>query len=222
MKINDLSKSLNLENKKLITYLKNEGFKVSSHMQNATDEMIEKARTHFTTIENIGEQENVITEAKKETKLPPIEEKTFAPTDMIPCKSVTPWKLTAVGVDKSTVYHWEYYGDVEYIAYRDLQALRRTDYVRKPKFLIMDADLCYKWRNELQDTYKYFLGVEYPEEFFELADDKFTEILKKAPDILKEVVKVTAMSMMRNENYPSVQKIVLIDSILGTCLKDFL
>ena len=27
--------------------------------------------------------------------------KTFNPNDEIPCKSVTPWKLTAVGVDKT-------------------------------------------------------------------------------------------------------------------------
>lgn len=222
MKINDLSKSLNIENKTLIKYLKDEGFKVSSHMQNTTDEMIEKAKSHFTSATKSTDENDAVDIQSKNVTVPIIEEKKFMPDDMIPCKSVTPWKLTAVGTDKNTVYHWEYFGDVEYIAYRDFQALRRTDYVRKPKFIIEDADLCYKWKHELQDTYKYFLGVDYPEEFFDLPDSKFEELLKKAPDVLKNVIKVTAMSMMRNENYPSVQKIVLIDSILGTCLKDFL
>ena len=34
--------------------------------------------------------------------------KTFKPDEEIPCKSVTPWELNATGVDKNTVYHWEY------------------------------------------------------------------------------------------------------------------
>ena len=30
------------------------------------------------------------------------------------------------------------------------------------------------------------------------------------------------MAMIRAENYPSISKIILIDKILGTCIKDFL
>ena len=148
--------------------------------------------------------------------------KTFKPDDVIPCRSVTPWKLNALGIDGRTVYHWEYFGDVDYLTYRDLQALRRSDFVTKPKFIIEDADLCYQWRRELGDTYKYFLGVEYPEEFFDLSDNEFEKLLKQAPDTIKEVIKVTAMNMIKNENYPTIQKLTLIDNILGTCLKEFI
>ena len=38
----------------------------------------------------------------------------------------------------------------------------------------------------------------------------------------KEVIKFTAMNMVRNENYPTLQKLTLVDEILGTCIKDFL
>ena len=41
MKINDLSSELGVINKDLIAFFKENGFKVSSHMQNATDEMID-------------------------------------------------------------------------------------------------------------------------------------------------------------------------------------
>ena len=148
--------------------------------------------------------------------------KKFKPDDIIACKSVVPYKLNAVGVDKNKVYHWAYYGDVDYLEYRDLQALRRTVYITRPLIMIEDPDLCYQWRRELGDTYKYYLGIDYPEEFFEKSDSEFENLLKTAPDIIKDVIKITAVNMIRNENYPSVQKLVLIDEALGTCLKEFL
>lgn len=230
MKVSELSKELNITNKELITFLKENGYKISSHMQTLTDEMIDLARKTFIVTKsekekNINENnEEEIANISSSSNLDniKIETKTFKPDDLIPCRSVTPWKLIALGVDKTTTYHWNYYGDVDYLTYKDIQALRRTSYITKPKILIEDADLCYQWRRELGDTYKYFLGVEYPEEFFDLSDEEFVNILKKAPDTLKEVIKVTAMSMIKNENYPTIQKLSLIDSILGTCLKDFI
>ena len=48
------------------------------------------------------------------------------------------------------------------------------------------------------------------------------ETLKDAPNVMKEVIKTTAISMIRGENYPSIQKLTLIDLILGTCLKEFI
>lgn len=224
MKVNELSKDLGVTNKELITFLKDNGYKVSSHMQTLTDEMIDLATEKLvktTTVEETEEfeEKDIAVTPKKEVK---IETKTFKPDDVIACRSVTPWKLNALGVDGRTVYHWEYFGDVDYLTYRDLQALRRSDFVTKPKFIIEDADLCYQWRRELGDTYKYFLNVEYPEEFFDLSDDEFDKLLRKAPDTIKEVIKVTAMNMIKNENYPTIQKLTLIDNILGTCLKEFI
>ena len=232
MKVNDLSKQLDITNKELITFLKDKGYKISSHMQTLTDEMIDLAIEHFEVKEKSKDESKdesdtasddvVISNSPTSKKEIKIETKTFKLDDVIPCRSVTPWKLNALGVDGRTTYHWEYFGDVDYLTYRDLQALRRTDYVTKPKFIIEDADLCYQWRRELGDTYKYFLGVEYPEEFFDLPDNEFEKILKKAPDTVKEVIKVTAMNMIKNENYPTIQKLSLIDNILGTCLKEFI
>lgn len=226
MKINELSKNLGVTNKDLIDFLKNNGYKVSSHMQNATDEMIDLARAELVkeSKKEVKEDENkTVKNTNKKDLLPDLKStKVFKPDDLIPCKSVTPWKLNALGVDRTTVYHWEYYGDVDYLTYKDLQALRRTEYITKPKIIIDDVDLCYQWRRELGDTYKYFLNVEYPEEFFELDNNKFEDLLTKAPNVIKDVIKVTATNMIKNENYPDVKKIRIIDDILGTCLKDFI
>lgn len=228
MKINELSKELNITNKDLITFFKDNGFKVSSHMQNVTDEMIDIAKGHFankTETNDYSIDEDEKTENVSSIKTKKIEEyfpKKFLPDDRIPCRSVTPWKLVGIGADRTTVYNWSGYGDVDYVTYRDLQSMRRKDIVRKPKIIIEDADLCYQWRRELGDAYKYFLDVEYPEEFFDLSDDKFRKLLHDAPNVVKEVIKFTALNMVRNENYPTIQKLSIIDELLGTCIKDFL
>ena len=221
MIVNELSKKLGIENKELISFFREKGYSsISSHMQKVTDEMVEVSEKHFSNKEN--KEENIKQEKEITIKEPVVSHKTFKPTDEIPCRSVTPWKLLAVGVDKNTVYSWSGYGDVEYVLYKDLQSMRRKSIVTKPEIIIEDSDLCYLWRNDLGNTYKYFLGVEYPEEFFDLEDAEFKKLLEETTDTLREVIKTTALSMVKNKNYPSVQKLSLIDEVLGTCIKDFL
>ena len=142
--------------------------------------------------------------------------------DLIECRSVVPWKMVEVGVDRTTVYTWEGYGDIEVVSYRDLQSWRRKAILTAPKILILDADLNEQWRQDLGNTYKKFLSVDYPEEFFDIEDSKFRSMLLKAPDVFKEIIKYTAINMIHNENYPSIQKINIIDEVLGTCIKEFI
>jgi len=224
MIVNDLSKELGVKNKEIIDYLKSNGFKVSSHMQTVTDEMVESVKDKFSKKE--PEPQIVETPAKprkttvKQT-LPTKEVKKFKPDDQIPCRSLVPWKLIDVGLDK-TIYSWTNYGDVEYVTYRDLQAMRRRPIVKDALILIEDSDLCEQWKHDLGDVYKRYIGVDYPEEFFDLSDDEFEKNLKNAPDVFKDVIKFTAVDMIRNENYPSVQKLTIIDRVLGTGIKEFL
>lgn len=219
MLIRELSKELGIENGDLINFLKGKDFKVTSHMQKMTDEMIDAAMENFKKVESKEEPKE---EAPVEKKEIPVSTRKFDPNDLIPCKSVVPYKLNGVGADRYTVYHWEYYGDVDYVKYSDLQAWRRKKIVTKPLIIIEDPDLCYQWRRELGDTYKYFIGVDYPEDFFELPDNEFEKLLSQAPDSIKETIGVTARAMINNKNYPSVSKINMIDEILGTCIKEFL
>ena len=222
MTVNELSKELGVKNKETITFLKEKGFNISSHMQNVTDEMIDLAKTELVSsiVIQTETKEEVVSKRSIEDEIPEV--KQFSMDDLIPCRSVTPWELNAVSADKSKVYHWSGFGDVDYIKYSDLQSLRRKELIKAPKVIIEDASLCYQWRRELCDTYKHFLNVEYPEEFFDLSDAKFEELLRQAPATLKEVIRVTAVNMIKNENYPSLLKLTLIDAILGTCLKEFL
>ena len=205
MKIFELAKELGITPKELIAFFRKHDYSVSSHMQKATDEMIDLARKEIVVSKDTKKETQ--TDEKSETK-----------------KIISANKVhkTYNPDDEITIYHWEYFGDIEYLKYRDLQALRRTEYITKPNILIMDADLRSQWGRELGDIYKYFDNIEYPEEYFDKTDEEFEELLHEAPTWLGEIIKTTAMAMIRAENYPSISKIILIDKILGTCIKDFL
>ena len=224
MKVLDLSKELVVTNKELIDFLKGKGFKISSHNQSLTDEMIDVVKKEFVpSSEKKKDEPKSTAPAKKEKKTVPVKEvKKFAPDDMIPCRSLVPWYMEMVGVDRITTYKWPTYGDIEYVAYRDLQSWRRKSIVIDGKILIEDPDICEQWKHDLGSVYQNFLGVDFPEEFFDKPDVEFENMLKEASDTFKEVIKYTAMDMIRNENYPSVQKIAIIDKVLGTGIKDFL
>ena len=224
MNINDLAKDLGVKNKELITYLKSAGFKVSSHMQNADEDMIQMAQKHFEELKKsvyVGEEKE---DEKPSTPVDntPVSTKKFMPDDQILVKSVCPWKLNLTSMDKQRTYFFEGWGAEDYVAYRDLQSWRRQDIITGPKLLIEDPDLISQWRRDIGNIYKQFLGVDYPEDLFEKSDDDFEKFLRTADRTIREIVKVTAVSMIRAENYPSVNKLKIIDDVTGTMLMDFL
>lgn len=226
MKVFELSKEFGITNKELIDFLKSKDFKVASHSQNLSDEMIDVARSEFAK-SNVDEKENVKEKEPKkavaEKKVFPAKSvKTFSPNDMILCRSLVPWNMEAVGADMKTLYKWPGFGDIEYVAYKDLQSWRRKSMIMDGKIFIEDPDICEQWKNELGKCYKNYVGIDYPEEFFDKPDDEFEAMLKDASPAFKEVIKYTAYDMIRNENYPSLKKIVIIDNILGTGIKEFL
>ena len=224
MTINNLSQELGITNKELISFLKENNFEAKSHLQAATDSMVACARDHF--------KDRPKPEVKVEKPIKKISEKpetisasgvkTFNPDDLIPCKSIVPWKVILLSADKTTAYRWGGFGDVEYVPYRDLQTWRRYPAVKDGLIMIEDPDICYQWRKDLGAMYDKFLNVEYPEEFFDLDDAAFEKLLTEANDTLKEVLKYTAWDMIRNTNYPSVSKVAIMDKVLNTCIKDFL
>lgn len=222
MKVFELSKEFGVTNKELIDFLKGKGFKVSSHSQTVTDGMISAARENY---QSATKEEKVEPVKKTTTKkpLPPIKEiKKFAPDDLIPCRSIVPWYLETIGIDRMTTYKWPGYGDIEYVAYRDLQSWRRKPVIMDAMIFIEDPDICEQWKHDLGAVYQKYIGIDYPEEFFDKSDEEFERLLKESSDAFKEVIKYTAIDMIRNENYPSIRKINIIDDILGTGIIDFI
>ena len=222
MKVFELSKEFGITNKELIDFLKSKGFKVSSHSQNLTDEMIEIAKKEISAKKE-PEPEKVAPAKKVVKKEVPVKNiKKYAPDDLIPCRSIVPWYLETIGLDRMTTYKWPGYGDIEYVAYRDLQSWRRKPVVTQAMIMIEDPDICDQWKHDLGAVYQKYYGIDYPEEFFDKPDEEFQKMLEESSDTFKEVIKYTAIDMIRNENYPTVQKINIIDSVLGTGIKDFL
>lgn len=209
MKINDLSKELKITNKDLIKFLQSQGFKATSHLQSASGEMIKVAREQFSSDEIYREAP-----VKKEPKR-------YAPDEMIPCKCIVPWRLAEIGLDRDTVYQWNGYGDIEEVSFRDLQSFKRKDILRKGKIAIQDTELCRQWSNDLSDDYKAISKIKDPEKLFEKDDVQFRKDLVQGSGIYQEVIKYTAMEMIRNENYPSLKKIKIIDEELNTCIANF-
>lgn len=209
MKINELSKELHITNKDLINYLKSQGFKATSHLQSATGDMIESARRQFSGGASYKEEK-----IKKEPKR-------YTPDEMIPCRCIVPWKLSEVGLDKVTVYHWNGYDDVEEVSFRDLQSFKRKDILKKGKIAILDTELCKQWAKDLTEDYKLVARIKHPEKIFEKDDVQFRKDLRQGSGTFKEVIKYTAMELIRKEEYPSINKIKIIDEELNTCIKSF-
>ena len=226
MKIGELSKELGIKNKELITYLREAGFSsVSSHVQNATEDMIVMAHKQFDTpketiVEPIKKTPKELVEAEK-----PVVKKSVRQCkldDMSQCRSVTPYGVTLESPDKTMIYRWRNWGDVEMVRYKDLQSWRRNSIITDPMILIEDADLVEQWKRDIGDVYKPFIGVEYPEELFDMSDDDFEKLLRTGNRTVKQIIATTAMSMIRAENYPDVKKIRIIDDVLGTMLMQVL
>lgn len=228
MKVHELAKQLNITPRDIVDYLQSLGDNtLHSHLQVMTDEQIDKVTERFA---NVLPEEKTVDEeviepspiVQKKAVEPVVSSKQFRPEDMIPCRSVCPWKLNALSVDKNIVYHWENWGDVEYVPYRDLMPMRRKPIITAPHILIEDPDLCDQWKRDLGESYRPFTGVDYPEQLFEVPDEQFRKTLQTCTQTLRDIIRVTAVNMIKAQNYPTVQKINIIDEVLGTCIKEFM
>lgn len=234
MKINDLTNNLkskyhDVKNKDVIDFLNNEGFKISSHLQKVNNEMLEAINSGFDafmTSNEISIEEEPLIAPSKEYNIDDISmlglDKKFSPEDDIICRSVCPYRFQVLSSDGKTIYHWSGFGEIQTLKYKDLLRLKRRPCVTDPMFVIEDEALVYQWRKELNGYYDYFLNVDYPEDFFQKSDADFEKLLKGAPKSVKSLIAHTAISMIKNENYPTVQKVKIIDSLLGTTIQDFL
>ena len=149
---------------------------MASHNQNLTDEQVTFAKKNFDAKKYQEPKVEIDDELEEDIKVPvkkevPLRElRKFNMDDMIECRSVVPWKMVEIGADRTSVYVWENYGDIEIVPYRDLQSWRKKDILTAPKIIILDADLNELWKFDLSSTYKKFLSVDFPEEFFDVDD----------------------------------------------------
>ena len=167
-------------------------------------------------------EEVKVEEIKTEKVEKPIvkEVRKYAPTDMIPCRSITFGELLLTGAKTKWLYRWANYGDVTEMEYQDLQALRstRSSYLFKPRFIIEDENLVEQWKNDFGSMYDDIIATDV-EAMFNLSPAQLKAKLKKAPNGIQQAVKNLAGEKIMNGSLDSLAKIKAIDEVLGTQLK---
>lgn len=167
---------------------------------------------------DVNEIEETKTEVKKE-KAATKSVRKYAPTDMIPCRSITYGELLLTGAKTKLLYTWANYGDVTEMEFQDLQALKstRSSYLFKPRFIIEDEELVEQWAGDFKKMYDDIVEMDV-EDLFRLPIGQLKSKLKKAPAGVKLAVKNVAGEKIMNGTLDSLAKIKAIDEVLDTQL----
>lgn len=175
-----------------------------------------KKTTTTKTDDSITNTTNVNT-SKKEIKK-------FQPGDMILCRCVRPNKVIFYSSKTDTRYEFGGYGDVNEVAYSDLLKLKssRSPILFQPKILIEDEDLREQWKRDLESVSHEYEGVYNTEEIFEKTPDEFETYLRKASNGVKDLVRLCAINLIRQEKLTDLRLIRIIDDVLGTKYKEFI
>lgn len=155
----------------------------------------------------------------KKAKAPQKSVRKYAPTDMVPCRSITYGELLLTGAKTKLLYTWANYGDVTEMEFQDLQALKstRSSYLFKPRFIIEDEELIEQWAGDFKKMYDDIVTMDV-EELFKLPTAQLKAKLKKAPSGVQQAVKNLAGEKIMNGSLDSLAKIKAIDDVLGTQL----
>ena len=150
----------------------------------------------------------------------------YEPDEDIKCVSVTAGELLMIGKKTGLLYKWSNYGDTAYVEYQDLKAEAynsKSNYIYLPLIMIEDDELLNTREfAKVAETYKGMLTIDDLDSFFELSNQQFTQQLKKLPTGLKNTVKSVAVSKINDGSLDSIQKIKILDEVLGTELYDLL
>ena len=165
---------------------------------------------------------DVTEEVKVENNKDKVAKKTprkYAPTDRIPCRSLTYGELLLTGPKTRLLHTWANYGDVTEMEFQDLQALKstRSSYLFKPRFIIEDEELIEQWAGDFKKMYDDIVEMDV-EDLFRLPIGQLKAKLKKAPAGVQLAVKNMAGEKIMNGTLDSLAKIKAIDEVLDTQL----
>lgn len=205
MLIRDLAKELGVSNKQIIAAL---GDDTKMQASKLTDEEVEIVKEKFSAPKTV--------EVKRETVSKVVEARRFQADDAIPCRSVTAGELIMIG-KSGTYYSWANAGHVIDVRYDDIVQLKfaRSSQLYFPRFVIEDEDLLADVRfADIKALYDKMYSADI-EEIISLPNDKFIEVLSKAPNGLKNALKVTVATRFEEGTFDSLQKIQAVEQICG-------
>ena len=148
----------------------------------------------------------------------------FVPGDMIECRCVRPNKVVFYSTKTDTRYEFGGYGDINEVDYSDLLKLKssKSPILYQPKILIEDEDLRKQWARDLSSVSHEYEGIYETEELFEKTPNEFETFLRNASDGVKNLVKLSAANLIKEEKLTDLRLIRIIDDVLGTQYKDFI
>lgn len=172
--------------------------------------------------------EEVVTETvevvnpTKEVKV--VEPRKFVPGDMISCRCVRPNRVVFYSTKTDTRYEFGGYGDVNEVDYSDLLKLKssKSSILFQPKILIEDEELRAQWARDLEPVAREYEGIYETEELFEKRPEEFEAFLRSASDGVKNLIKLSASTLIKEEKLTDLRLIRIIDDVLGTQYKDFI
>lgn len=185
MKVYELSKELNIDNKELIEILNDLGVEIKSHMNVIEDDLAEKVRNQF----------------KKSWE---------ADLNRTIClKNISGGKLVYVSKRQMGYQiEWNKHGDTNHIELGEFINLKNTSrrFVTEPWIRIIENDEIeiLKYANILQ-YYKGILGIDNITDILILDFDKFKERFDNLPKGYQKTVAETAASMIKNGQLDSIK-----------------
>lgn len=177
-----------------------------------------------TTEEVVEEAEAVVKEAPVAKEAVSEEPRKFAPGDMISCRCVRPNKVVFYSTKTDTRYEFGGYGDINQVDYSDLLRLKssKSPVLYQPKILIEDEDLRKQWARDLDAVAAEYEGIYETVELFDKTPTEFEAFLRNASDGVKNLVKLSACNLIKEEQLTDLRLIRIVDDVLGTQYKDFI
>ena len=171
----------------------------------------------------VNEEQNVHSESPK--AVPESQKKEYKPNDLIPCTSVTVGELICIGPRTGQRYNAFGYGDKIHIEYQDLLAMKmkRSSYLYMPYLTIDDDELLSKpiWEEIKEIDTKVYMTDDL-NKFFNLPVNQMKTALKTSPNGFKDAVRVMAMTKLDSGELDSINRIKMLDEILGTDLQSLM
>lgn len=143
--------------------------------------------------------------------------KIFNKDDLIPCVSITPGELFFEGGRTKELYIWANIGDTTEIEYQDLNYAIQQNHplVTKPRFIIQDKDIIAQ-HPELDRIYSGLYSTGDLKAIVKKTPSEIEAEVAKLPIGAKEALKGIVSSMISNGSLDSVNRIKVLDKVLGT------
>lgn len=143
------------------------------------------------------------------------------PEERILCRSVTQGSLLYPAKKSGITYIWDEYGDEAEVEYQDLLPLylTKSPYLMNPWFIIEDMELVEEWSDRLGPLYSNIYQYEDIDYVLSLPTEDFRTAVLTMPTGLRDGLKTKIATKIDEGSFDSLQKIKIVDQILGTDLR---